>query len=51
MRGKYGSGGELDTTHTDRKLENKPVAKGRLTVEFSGRMFQKVDSLLMVQAN
>lgn len=38
-------------THTHRKFENKTVVKGKLTVEFSGRMFQTVDSLLMVQEN
>lgn len=39
------------TCRTYRKFENKPLVKGRLTVEFSGRLFQTVDSLLMVQAN
>lgn len=34
-----------------RKFENRPAVEGRLTVEFSGRRFQTVDSLLMVQAN
>lgn len=55
MGGKYGSGAQrLTHTHTCRtyrKFENKPLVKGRLTVEFSGRLFQTVDSLLMVQAN
>lgn len=57
MGGKYGSGaGRHTDTHTHtrrtyRKFENKPLVKGRLTVEFSGRLFQTVDSLLMVQAN
>lgn len=32
-------------------LRIKPVLNARLTVEFSGRVFQMVDSLLMVQAN
>lgn len=54
-----GSDAELDTsymrgqrsTEKEKKFENELVVKDRLTVEFSGGVFQTVDSLLMVQAN
>lgn len=56
--GKHGSfwwrGGCKHThkqTHTQEVMRKEPVVKSRLTVEFSGRMFLTVDSLLMVQAN
>lgn len=42
---------DLVDAQTHRKFGNKLVATDRHTVEFSGRMFQTVDSLLMVQAN
>lgn len=65
MRGKYGSGADLHATHTHThtsmhahththltgSLRTKSVVKSRLTVEFSGRMFQTADSLLMVLAS
>lgn len=50
MRGNYG----CDThTRTDTQEVRESAGGGRvrLTVEFSGRVFQTVDSLLMVQAN
>lgn len=41
----------MDLVETHRNFQNKLVVKDRHTVEFSGRVFQTVDSLLMVQVN